>query len=191
MRGRAATAAAARISCESASEDDDDDDEGDEVCALILARPRPQKAPPSLPPTEFWRCAEDEDDDSYPLAALYAVRRAVALTWSEHPHRFKDYVANPKPSGYQSLHTTCFVDNMVNLEVQIRTQRMHNVATYGPSSHKLYSVARRDPNLLTVMQLLPGGARPDGDMLLPGARRPPPTDCTDTNADPALGWGRG
>ncbi len=58
--------------------------------------------------------------------------------------RIKDYIANPKPNGYQSLHTTvwCAVGKDEKLEVvefQIRTQSMHDEAEYGTSTHWHYS----------------------------------------------------
>ncbi|MBQ8908967.1 MAG: bifunctional (p)ppGpp synthetase/guanosine-3',5'-bis(diphosphate) 3'-pyrophosphohydrolase [Clostridia bacterium] len=52
--------------------------------------------------------------------------------------RMKDYIANPKPNGYQSLHTAIIVDNQHPMEVQIRTVEMHKESEYGVYSHWLY-----------------------------------------------------
>src|SRR3989339_274292 len=52
--------------------------------------------------------------------------------------RFKDYIAVPKPNGYQSLHTVVFSANGIPIELQIRTQKMNIEATYGFASHYFY-----------------------------------------------------
>jgi guanosine-3',5'-bis(diphosphate) 3'-pyrophosphohydrolase len=54
------------------------------------------------------------------------------------PGRFKDYIAQPKPNGYQSLHTSIFDGKGGVLEVQIRTEVMHQEAEYGIYSHVGY-----------------------------------------------------
>jgi GTP pyrophosphokinase len=55
--------------------------------------------------------------------------------WRPLPGRIKDYIAFPKPNGYQSLHTTIFTGDGGITEVQIRTEEMHKDSEYGIASH--------------------------------------------------------
>ena len=68
----------------------------------------------------------------------YEVLGHIHGIYKPMPGRVKDYIANPKPNGYQSLHTTIIVDNQHPMEVQIRTRKMHQESEYGVYSHWLY-----------------------------------------------------
>ena len=93
-----------------------------------------------------------ELDQVYDMVALRIVTQSVkdcygALgiihqTWSPVPGRIKDFIAMPRPNGYQSLHTSVISDRGVPFEVQIRTAEMHRTAEDGIAAHWKYKEGR-------------------------------------------------
>ncbi|HYE23277.1 MAG TPA: HD domain-containing protein [Candidatus Paceibacterota bacterium] len=68
----------------------------------------------------------------------YQVLGVVHANWKPLPGEFKDYIAFPKPNGYQSLHTTVLTSDAGVVEIQIRTEEMHQRAQFGIASHMSY-----------------------------------------------------
>ncbi len=72
------------------------------------------------------------------VAACYAALGIVHGNWQTIPKEFDDYITNPKENGYQSLHTVVLDDEGNRIEVQIRTQEMHEFAELGVAAHWSY-----------------------------------------------------
>ncbi|HWP99699.1 MAG TPA: bifunctional (p)ppGpp synthetase/guanosine-3',5'-bis(diphosphate) 3'-pyrophosphohydrolase [Vicinamibacterales bacterium] len=91
-------------------------------------------------------------DQVYDLVALrvitatvkdcYAALGIIHQTWSPVPGRIKDFIAMPRPNGYQSLHTSVISERGFPFEVQIRTAEMHRVAEEGIAAHWKYKEGR-------------------------------------------------
>lgn len=90
----------------------------------------------------------DDIDQIHDIAALrivvqtvddcYIALGVIHARFKPLPGRFKDYIAFPKPNGYQSLHTTVLTSDAGIVEMQVRTEDMHQRAAFGIASHMSY-----------------------------------------------------
>jgi ppGpp synthetase/RelA/SpoT-type nucleotidyltranferase len=99
---------------------------------------------------------KDFDDESDAVtrarerALCYYAQRLCMSVWAPHKEnpRFKDYIANPKKNGYQSLHYTASTPwhgEDWNMEIQVRSGEMHKVAEFGVASHWNYKAMAKPP----------------------------------------------
>ena len=76
------------------------------------------------------------------LADCYTALGIIHAHWRPVPGKIKDYIAFPKPNGYQSIHTTVYTGDGSALEMQLRTEGMHREAQFGIASHLTYKEAQ-------------------------------------------------
>lgn len=76
------------------------------------------------------------------VADCYTALGIIHGHWRPVPGKIKDYIAFPKPNGYQSIHTTVYTGDGSALEIQLRTEAQHREAQYGIASHLTYKEAQ-------------------------------------------------
>ena len=114
-------------------------------------------------PYSVWRKIEEKKKGFSKLSDIYAFRvivqdqaecykvlGVVHACWYAVPGRFKDYISQPKSNGYRSLHTTVSGRDGKHVEIQIRTQQMHEVAKTGVAAHWSYRDGERINNPFTA-----------------------------------------
>jgi len=72
------------------------------------------------------------------VEACYRALGVVHTTWPVVPGRFKDYISTPKQNDYRSIHTTVIGPGNQRVELQIRTEEMHQIAEFGIAAHAFY-----------------------------------------------------
>jgi GTP pyrophosphokinase len=134
-------------------------------------------------PYSIWRKLKDKKTNFEQLSDVFGFRAVVATvddcyralgvlhqTWRMVPERFKDFLSLPKSNGYRSIHTTVIGPENQRVEVQIRTQEMHDVAERGVAAHWRYreKVNDTDPTavrayewLRDMVELIERGESPD------------------------------
>jgi len=86
------------------------------------------------------------------LDTCYRVLGQMHHLYQPKLEHFKDYIAIPKANSYQSLHTTLVTHHGVNIEIQIRTEDMDEVAKQGIAAHWSYKECKGDSNITAQLQ---------------------------------------
>ena len=81
----------------------------------------------------------------------YTALGVIHALWHPLPGEFKDYISFPKPNGYQSLHTTVLTPEAGIVEMQVRSEEMHQKAQFGIASHMAYKYIDPKTKKLTPM----------------------------------------
>jgi GTP pyrophosphokinase len=120
-------------------------------------------------PYSIWRKLKDKKTNFEQLSDVFGFRAVVASiedcyralgvlhrAWPMVPERFKDFISLPKSNGYRSIHTTVMGPENQRVEVQIRTQEMHEVAERGVAAHWQYreKVSETDPTAVRAYEWL-------------------------------------
>jgi len=114
-------------------------------------------------PYSIWRKMEEKQTSFSQLSDIYGFRilcrdeaecyralGAVHRKWRVVPGRFKDYISGPKQNGYRSIHTTVYGSRAMRVEIQIRTEEMHEVAETGVAAHWAYRDGEQLSNRFAV-----------------------------------------
>ncbi|MBM3205093.1 bifunctional (p)ppGpp synthetase/guanosine-3',5'-bis(diphosphate) 3'-pyrophosphohydrolase [Candidatus Uhrbacteria bacterium] len=83
------------------------------------------------------------------VADCYAALGIIHSKWTPVKGRIKDYIAQPKPNGYRSLHTTVFCEEGEIVEFQIRTPEMHREDEFGIAAHWSYDEQVKRAGMVT------------------------------------------
>ncbi len=78
----------------------------------------------------------------------WMIYSAITEIYRPHPERIRDWISTPKANGYEALHVTVMGTDGQWVEIQIRTDRMHEIAEHGLAAHWKYKVGEADENEL-------------------------------------------
>ena len=97
----------------------------------------------------------------------WMIYSAITEIYRPHPERIRDWISTPKANGYEALHVTVMGKNGEWIEVQIRTDRMHEIAEHGYAAHWKYKTGESDDSELDkwLQEIKEVLAHPDKDAM--------------------------
>ena len=96
----------------------------------------------------------------------WMIYSAITEIYRPHPERIRDWISTPKANGYEALHVTVMGKNGEWVEVQIRTDRMHEIAEHGYAAHWKYKTGESDDGLdKWIQEIKEVLAHPDKDAM--------------------------
>ena len=96
----------------------------------------------------------------------WMIYSAITEIYRPHPERIRDWISTPKANGYEALHVTVMGKNGEWVEVQIRTERMHEIAEHGYAAHWKYKTGEADDGLdKWIQEIKEILAHPDKDAM--------------------------
>lgn len=111
----------------------------DSITPMPQTKPNQVDALPEVSAVKAWQLNDMEAEKFY----CWRIYTVISMLYRIHPDRIRNWITQPKPSGYQALHLTVMGPDCNWVEIQIRSERMDYEAEHGKAAHWLYKKESR------------------------------------------------